>query len=191
MGLGYGNLIASSIGTPGAALASSTTQTSLLHKTMIFSMPARYLRQFSSGVGAQFHWHLEGIISTLVTSPGTLTFVAKVGSIAVFTSQAIPLNVLAKTNTPWYVDLDLELTALGTSATLAGSGKFCSEAYIGTVIAATGPAPGVIQMPAAGYTVGSAFDEAVAADWDFTGQWSVSNAANSIQCKQSRLFQFN
>lgn len=188
---GFGNLLAGSIGTPGAALASSTTQTSILHSTMKWSMPSRFFRQFSAGQGAQLRWDLAGVMGTLVTAPGTLTLVAKVGAVAVFTSQAIPLNIVAKTAVPWRVCLDLEVSTEGAAAVLSGDGWFSSEAYINTAVLATGPAPGLTPMPAAGYTAGTAFDEATAADWDFFATWSVNNAANTIQCKRSKLFLLN
>lgn len=187
---GYGNLLASSIGTPGAALTASITQTSLLHSTMKWDMISRYFRQFSSGQGVQLKWALNGIITTVVTTPGTLTLVVKAGSIAVFTSQAIPLNIVAKAAVPWWAEIDMELTTEGASAIISGFGKFSSEAYINTAVLATGPAPGVVPMPVAGYTAGTAFDDTAAATWDVFATWSISNA-NSIQVKQARLFQFN
>lgn len=187
---GYGNLLASSIGTAGTALTASTTQTSILHSTMKWDMISRYFRQFSTGQGCQLKWELHGVMTTVVTTPGTLTLVVKAGSVAVFTSQAIPLNIVAKTAVPWRVEIDLELTTEGSSAVVSGDGIFESEAYINTAVLATGPAPGRTPMPTAGYTAGTAFDDTTAATWDVFATWSINNA-NSIQCKRSRLFQFN
>lgn len=188
---GYGNLLASSIGTPGAALSNSTSQTSLLHSTMKWDMISRYFRQFSTGQGVQLRWDFSGIISTVVTTPGTLTLVIKAGSVAIFTSQAIPLNIVAKTNVPFRAWVDLELTTEGSSAVISGDGVFTSEAYINTAVLATGPAPGLTPMPTAGYSAGTSFDDTAAATWDFFGTWSVASASNSIQVKRSRLFQYN
>lgn len=187
---GYGNLLASGIGTPGAALTASTAQTSILHTTMKWDMIARYFRQFSSGQGLQLKWELAGVITTVVTTPGTLTLAVKVGGVQVWVSQAIPLNIVAKAAVPWWAEIDLELTTEGAAAVLSGDGKFCSEAYINTAVLATGPAPGVTPMPTAGYTAGTSFDDSAAATWDVLATWSLNNA-NSIQCKRSRLFQFN
>lgn len=188
---GYGNILARSEGTPGAALTNSVAQTSILHTTMRWDMISRYFKQFSSGQGCQLKWCLDGVMSTLVTAPGTFQFVIKAGAVAIFTSQALPLNIVSKSSVDFWAEFDLELTTIGATAVISGKGKFSSEAYINTAVLATGPAPGVTPMPAAGYTAGTAFDDSAAVTWDIFGTWSVANAANSITVKKSRLFQYN
>src|SRR6266481_6295634 len=123
----------------GAALASSVSATSLLPGQAKLTMPANWL----SVPGQTLHVRAAGRISTLVTSPGTLTFTFRMGptaNIAVATSQALALNVVAKVNVGWYLDLLLTLRAVGsgTTANFMAQGLWTSEANVGAPLPAAG-----------------------------------------------------
>src|SRR6202166_9771 len=81
----------------GTALASSTTETSILPNSGYeCTLGAGRLK-----IGAAIMFAFSGRISTVVTTPGTLTLTLRFGSIDVFSSGALPLNVTAQTNVPW------------------------------------------------------------------------------------------
>lgn len=161
----------------GTALTNSTSEsTTFLSPQAKWTLPAGYLNR----VGKRLLVTASGRISNVVTTPGTLILRLKFGAINVATSQAIALNIVAKTNVTWYLELDLLLRSIGssTSATFFPSGLFTSESVVG---AATG------QQVSAGWqvsapVVGTGFDSIVANQIDLSAQFSVSTATTSIQC---------
>ena len=193
--LGYAGIKATGKGVSGAALTNTLTATSILAADMRWDMQSRYFEPGSlqcAGKGTKFRWVLGGIMSTLVTAPGTLLFTVKIGAVVAYSGGNTPLNIVAKVNVPWEVELQIEVTEIGIAATLGGIGWFTSEAYINTAVLATGPAPGRAPMPSTGYVnPGTVFDDTAAATWDVFCTWSVASASNSIQCKYGTLEQLN
>lgn len=171
----------------GTALASSVAATSLLPTQSKLTLPANWL----SAVGQTLHVRAAGRVSTVVTTPGTLTFTLRMGptaSIAVATSQALALNVVAKTNVAWYLDLLLTLRAVGggTSANFMAQGLWTSEANVGAPVPSAGGATAGLWQ-AATPVVGTGFDSTGPNQIDFTGQWSINSASNSIQVHQFQV----
>lgn len=173
----YGSMLINSIA-DSAALASSTSQTTILPAAAIFTMPANYLKY----AGAD---HLiiraHGRVSTVVTNPGTLTFFVKIGSVNAAASTALTLNTTAQTNTSWWLEWDLTARAVGasTSTTLMHQGTWMSRAVVGSAAAASGGAGSVCLVDSAP-AVGTGWDATAAQTVDLQAQWSVSNASNSI-----------
>lgn len=174
--------------TDGSALASSTSETTLLPAAAKVTL----LQDYFDKLGKTLFVHATGRMSTVVTTPGTMTFRFKLGSAAVFNSGAIALNVTAQTNAAWDLWLKLVLRSIGsgTSATILGVGRFSSRALIGSAAAAAGGV-GVIVLPDTAPAVGTGFDSTIANQSDLTAQWSVNNAANSIQLHQYSLIAGN
>jgi hypothetical protein len=174
--------------TDGAALNTSTTETSILPGQAKLVLPANYLTYG----GQALRIRAMGRISNIVTTPGTLTLRVKFGSIAVASSPAFALNTTAKTNVTWILDWDLTLRSVGagTSATFMHSGQWQSESVIGSPAAGAGGASSHI-IPASAPAVGTGFDSTVSNIIDLTAQWSVSNAANSIQLHSYKLESLN
>jgi hypothetical protein len=164
----------------GTAIATSTTETTLLPGDARIILPAGFL----SNVGQKLKIRAMGRVSNIVTTPGTLTFRVKFNAtpIAVASSGALALNIVAKTNVTWALDWDLTVrtTGQGTVATLMNFGQWQSESVIGSPAAGSGGASAHI-FPASAPAVGTGFDSTVANLVDLTAQWSVSNAGNSIQ----------
>lgn len=164
----------------GTALASSTTETSLLPNS-------GYEATLGAGrlkIGAAIIFAFSGRISTVVTTPGTLTLALRFNSIDVFSSGALPLIVTAQTNIPWTLTGELIVRAAGTATVTNLMPKNCiftSRALVGTAAAGTGAAGSEVLPYNTAPAVGSGFDFSVSQLIDFMGQWSVSNAANSIQ----------
>ena len=75
----------------GSALASSTTATSILLGQAKKTIAANYF----DVIGKSLTVKAAGRVSTVVTTPGTLTLDIRFGSVIVATSQAIALNVTA------------------------------------------------------------------------------------------------
>lgn len=166
----------------GTAHTNVTTEsTTFLPAVTKIVLPSGYINR----IGKRFMVRATGRISTVATTPGTLTLRFKLGptaNIAVTTSQAMALNTNAKTNVSWFLDLGLTVRAIGsgTTATIFGQGTWQSEAVIGSALPSAGGA-GAHMWQASAPAVGTGFDSSVANQIDLTAQWSVASASNSIQ----------
>lgn len=171
----------------GTALASSTAATSIIPAAAKITLPTNYFQ-----IGKKIHIKAMGRISNIVTTPGTLTLDVRFGSVIVFTSQALALNIVAKTNVTWYAEFDLLCRTIGngTVATMMGAGKFISESVIGSPASSAGGV-GMTLMPASAPAVGTGFDSTASQTVDLFATWSVSNAANSIQVHEYEVIAQN
>jgi hypothetical protein len=108
------------------------------------TLPAGYWQ-----IGRIWRIRAAGRISCAVTTPGTARFDVRLGGVVAFDSLAIPLNIVAKTNVRWELEIMLTCRAVGsgTSANLMGSGQWFSEANILVPLPATGPGPGGALIP--------------------------------------------
>jgi hypothetical protein len=182
---GYvGPLIAAQV--DGAALTNTTTATSLLPAQAKYTLPAGFL----DVIGKSLRLRASGRISTVVTTPGTLTPDVRFGSIIVANGGAMTLSTTAKTNVTWEIDWLLTARAVGgsTSANMMHVGNFRSEAAGATTVAGEAK---TIMLPQSAPAVGTGFDSTVAFVIDFFATWSVANAANSIQLHQFLLESVN
>jgi len=168
------------------ALTASTTATSILHTSGRAFINPNQLNQ-----GTVLRVTAFGRVSTVVTTPGTLTFAFRLGptsNIIAFTSQALALVTVATTNVSWLLEmlLTVRTAGAGTSANLIGTGRFESE--INTNGSAGNAATRL--LPASAPAVGTGFDSTVANIADVFATWSISNA-NTIQTHQSVIEQLN
>jgi len=179
-----------SIAADGTALTNSTVLTTLLPAAVIPAaanvLPAKFLNY----VGQELYLEASGRISTLVTTPGTLSFALRFGSVSVALSGAFALNVVAKTDATWYLRWLLTLRAVGASANLMHTGNWQSEAVVGSPLPAVGGA-GLLLIPASAPAVGSNFASTSAQTVDLHAQWSVASTSNSIKLHQLRLLSPN
>lgn len=168
----------------GAALANSTSATSLLPAHAKATLPAGYWL-----IGRMLRVTLRGRVSNIATTPGTLTLDVRLGSVVVFNCGAISLNITAKTNVTFTFEALLACRAIGagTSANLLGIGSFQSESVVGS---AAGMA-GEVQLPASAPAVGTGFDSTAAQTVDVFGTFSTANAGNSITAHQYLLESLN
>jgi hypothetical protein len=180
-------LVAFDVG-DGTALTNTTTPTSILSASSKWTFPAN----FFNIVGKRIRFRAAGRISTLATTPGTLTLDFRLGSVVAFTSGALALNTTAKTNVTWTMEVELEARAVGasTTAALLGIGEFKSEAVIGSPAPSAGGS-GVLLLPASAPANGTGFDSTAAQQLDMFGTWSVANASNSVQVHQFSLIALN
>jgi hypothetical protein len=175
----------------GPALTNTTTGASIIEPNARQLIPGGFLGR----IGQKLRLEAAGRISTVVTTPGTITFEFRLGptaNIIAATSPAFALNIVAKTNVTWRLVWDMEVRAVGitTSANLIHTGEWISEANVGAPLPAAGGAT-VGMIPASAPAVGTGFDCTVSNTSDFQADWSVANAANSIQCHTYALWALN
>lgn len=174
-----------SIGEDGTALANSSSATSLLPAARKFTLPS----YFFDRIGKALLVRASGRISTVVTTPGTLTLDVRLGSIVVFSSGAMTINTTAQSNVGWLYEAELVCRAIGasTSANLLGQGLFRSHAVIGSAAPTAGTAGAHVLPYNAAPAAGNGFDSTASQTLDFYATWSVANASNSIQLQQFAL----
>lgn len=178
----YGqSLIVSQI--DGTSLTNSTAATSILPGSAKFTMPANIWQ-----IGQKWQVNASGIISTLASSPGTLTLSLLQDAIAIWTSSTIPLNTTAQSNTAWRLQIDLTVRSIqsGTGTQLVGSGQFASRAILGVAAVGAGPS-GLVLCPEGAPSLGNGFDCTLSHVTDLYAQWSTASASNSILCNQYEL----
>ncbi len=109
---------------------------------------------------------LHGRISCAVTTPGTARFDIRMGpsgTIVVYDTGAMNLNVVAKTTVPWLLEIWLTCRAVGagTATNFMGIGCFSSEAVVGSPLPTVG-GNGSLLCPVGTPAVGTGFDNTAA-----------------------------
>lgn len=138
----------------GSALTAAAAA-SCLPAAAKFTLPANYF----SAVGKTIRITATGRISCVVTTPGTARYDVRMGGTVVADTAAMSLNIVAKTNVPWMLQLVLTARAIGSSGNLMWGGLWTSEAGINTAVPTTGPGPGGFNLPFnSAPAVGSSFD---------------------------------
>lgn len=167
----------------GAAVTAAAA-TSLLPSGAKKELPANFFQ-----VGKQLLIKATGKISNVVTTPGTARFSVRLGATVVFDGLAVPLNIVAKTDRHWDLEILLTCRKIGSAAELMGSGRFTSESIIGSPAAASG-APGSMLLPYnAAPAVGNTFDSTASQVLDLYFTQTV--ATGSITLNQFLLDSVN
>ena len=165
--------------TDGPTLTAAATA-SLLPTYVPTTLPAGYWQ-----IGRQWRITASGRISCIVSTPGTARFDLRMAAVTAWDSLAIPLNIVAKVNVPWWLEVLLTCRSVGssTSATLMGIGYWLSEAGLLVPLPATGPGPGGNTLPYnTAPVVGTGFDSTAALAIDF--RWTQTAATGSITMHQ-------
>lgn len=166
--------------TDGTALSNSTTATSLLDA----DDKEAWLGPTDFEVGFIIAVEFSGRISTVATTPGTLTLALRAGSTDIFSSGAMSLNTTAQTNVHWSLKGELVCRARGltTTTTFFPKGwRWRSHAVIGSSAPTAGGAGTHLLPYNTAPAVGIGIDFSVSHQLDLFGTWSVANASNSIQ----------
>lgn len=165
----------------GTALTNSTVETSIIPPPCKITLPAGFFAM----IGQVLFLKASGRISNVVTTPGTLTFNFKLGSVIAAASGALNLNTTAKTNVTWDLEWLLTLRAIGasTSANFMHTGKFQSESVVGSSAASAG-GNGSLNIPVSAPAVGTGWDSTASQQIDLTATFSVNTATTSIQVHQ-------
>lgn len=151
----------------GPTLTAAATA-SALPTYCVTTLPAGYWQ-----IGRMWRITAAGRVSCAVTTPGTFRFDLRMAAVTVFDTLALPLNIVAQTTVPWWLQVYLTCRSVGsgTSATLFGQGYIMSTAMLNTAAVATGPWTGDIPVPYnAAPAAGTGFDSTIAnaIDWRFT-----------------------
>lgn len=168
----------------GSALSNTTTATSILPGAAKFTLPANVLQ-----IGTKLILRAQGTISTVVTTPGNMTFDVRFGSVVVWNGAATALNVTAQTNATWDLEVNLICRSIGasTTATMLGVGKWISRASLNAPAVGTTTGVGTVLLPDTAPAAGTGFDSTSAQIIDLFSTWSVANASNSITLHQYEL----
>jgi len=160
----------------GTAVTTATPGTSLLPPAAVITLPANYFQ-----IGKGLRINVWGRVSNRVTGPDTLTFNVRYGAIQIAASQALAINVVAKTNVTFHLMWELICRSIGNStlATMFHSGRWTSESVIGSPLPSAGGS-GSLLIPASAPAVGTGFDSTIAGTIDVFAFWSTG-AVNSIQ----------
>lgn len=125
----------------------------------------------------------SGRISCAVTTPGTARFDVRLGGTVVFDSLAINLNVVAKTNVHWNLELNLYCQSAGdgTTATLfPGACVFTSEAVVGSPLPTVGGS-GSVNLPYnTAPAVGAGFNSTVSQQFDLFFTQTVATGSITL-----------
>ena len=180
MSLGYWETLAS-ISADGTALTAAARASALQGaggKQGLYTLPPNKLR-----VGDILRVRAAGRISCVITTPGTARFdlSAGVGGTAFMDTLAILLNIVAKTNVPFVLEMEGHVRAIGNAGNIFWQGFWLSEASINTAVQTTGPGPGGAVLPwNAAPVVGSNFDMTVANILDFNFTQTVATGSMTL-----------
>jgi hypothetical protein len=176
---GYVECVAAQRAT-GTLFTTYTTSKSVIDPTGLWDMPRQYLYE-----GRKGRLRCAGAISNIVTTPGTITYELKIGSVVAWTSGAVQLNATAHTTLPFALDVAFtcQLMASGATGTkILGIGTLEGIMFTRTP-GQTDDAQGMqsILVPQTNPAQGTGFDGTVQNTVDFWVGFSISNAGNGIR----------
>lgn len=165
----------------GSTLTAAATPASCIPGNNVITLPSYFIK-----VGTVFRITAYGRISCVVTTPGTARFQVRsdpTGATSIFDTGALNLNIVAKTNLPWRLEVLMTCQAVGsgTACVFMGGAQFESEAVVGSPTAAAG-GNGVLLAPVGTPAVGSGIDSTVANLLDLYFTQTV--ATGSLTCHQ-------
>lgn len=189
MALGYGTLLASQV-TDGTANTAGTAA-SMLNPTAVYTFPPNYFGPANNGIGKSYHIYASGRISNVITSPGTARYDIRMGSTVVFDTTAMNLNVVAKVNVNWILNLWFTVRAIGssTSANIFCQGTWQSESVIASPLPTVGGS-GMFTLPYnSAPAAGAGFDSTAAKTLDVFFTQSLGTGSHT--CHDYYLFELN
>lgn len=161
----------------GATLTAAAT-TSCIPTNLLTTVQAGYWQ-----VGKTWKVTSAGRVSCAVTTPGTFRLDMRMGSVTVFDTLAIPLNIVVQSTVPWSAEFILTCRAAGsgTTAQLFGQGVVRSTAFLNVPAVATGPWGGVITVPYnTAPVLGTGFDSTIANAFDFRFTQTVATGSFTL-----------
>jgi hypothetical protein len=136
-------------------------------------------------VGTMIKITAQGRISCVITTPGTARFDVAFATVANCDSGALNLNIVAKVNVPWWVEIvgTCRTAGAGTAATIFWFGSFQSEAVIASPLPTAG-GNGSLLFTHGGVgatAVGAGFDSTAAIPLDLYFSQTVSTGSITLQ----------
>jgi hypothetical protein len=173
----------------GTLFNTYTTAKSIINPNALYTLPANFFRP-----GRMLRVWATGGISNIVTTPGTVNFQVKLGTVAAFDTGALQLNASAHVTLPFWLEILLTCRAIGsgTLANLMGQAQVIGRMFTLTA-GQTDDAQGMqtLLAPATAPAVGTGFDSTVSNVVDLWAGFSISNAGNGVQVQQYRLEALN
>jgi hypothetical protein len=171
--------------TAGTLFATYTTAKTVINQQDLYGFYANYFQ-----LGSKLRVRVNGAVSNIVTTPGTMAFQVMLGSVVAWTSGNIQLNATAHTTLPFRLDVDLtcQLTNTGVGGAIAklfGTGTLTGVMFTKTAAQTDGAnTETVIQVPVTAPALGTAFDSTVSQILDFWVGFSISNGGNGVRIDQ-------
>ena len=177
MSAGYWETL-STLQAQGTAITAAARTSMTVGSTQArFTLPPNKIKN----IGDQFRMVATGIISCAVTTPGTARFDLGFGANVVMDTQAINLNVVAKTSVGFALVMIGTVRAVGIAANIHWQGTWISEAGIGAPLAAVGGNAGfTVPYNTAAPGVGANFDSTVANLIDFFFTQTVATGSCTL-----------
>ena len=146
--------------------------------------------------GKELRVTAQGRLSCAVTTPGTGRFDLSFGGTAQCDSGAFAMNVVAKTNVPWWLEIVgvCRTAGPGTNGTIMWFGQFTSEALVGSGTGLAGSSGhGTVLFTHGGISgapvVGATFDSTAAIALDLN--WTPSLTTASITLHRMKVEAIN
>ncbi len=146
--------------------------------------------------GKELRLTAQGRLSCAVTTPGTGRFDLAFNTVAQCDSGAFAMNIVAKTNVPWWLEIVgvCRSAGPGTNATVMWFGNFTSEAVVGSGTGLAGSTGhGTVLFTHGGLSgapvVGATFDSTIAIPLDLF--WTPSLATASITLHRLKIEAIN
>jgi len=169
-----------------AAAAASLLQGASATRAL-YTFPANFFE-----VNKAVHIVAAGRISCAVTTPGTARFDVRLGGTVVWDSLAMNLNIVAKVNVHWLLDLILYCQAAGsgTTATLfPGACTWSSEAVIASPLPTVGSSGTFLLPYNTAPVVGAGFSSVVSNQFDLF--FTQTAATGSVQLHTLKIVSLN
>lgn len=173
----------------GTLFNTYTTAKTVIPATNLVTLPSNWLT-----IGRMLRLTVAGAISNIVTTPGTMHFQVKIGSVAAFDTGNIQLNATAHTTLPFWLEIFLTCRSVGVTSAATFMGLAKAVGIMFTLTAGqTDSAQGMqsILAPATAPVVGTGFDSTIANIIDFWVGFSISNAGNGVRIDQYALTAMN
>jgi len=154
-----------------------------------YTLPANFFVR-----GKALSISLQGDISNIVTTPGTIVFQVMLGAVIAFTTGNIQMSTTAHTALPFWLDIELtcQVGGAGTQAKLMGQGKIISQCVANTAVAdSVANTLPTLLVPNTTPAQGTGFDATAAQKLDIFVGFSISNSGNQVRVRQYRLRSLN
>lgn len=168
----------------GTFFNSYTTAKTVINPQALWTVPAGWFQY----IGQRIKVSVQGALSNIVTTPGTVTFQVMMGSIVAFTTGAIQMSTTAHTKLPFWLEIYLTLLTVGsgTSATFKGQAVGVSQAFsISTSDATSGHS--ALVAPNTTPAAGTGWDSTIANVFDFWTGFSSSQSGNGVEIHQYQV----
>jgi len=171
--------------TAGTLFNTFTTAKTVINQQDLYGFYANYFQ-----LGSKLRIRVNGAVSNIVTTPGTVAFQVMLGTIVVWSSGNVQLNATAHTTLPFRLDVDLtcQLTNTGVGGAIAkfmGLGVLTGVMFTKTAAQVDGVnSETVMTVPVTAPALGTAFDSTISQILDFFVGFSISNAGNGVRIDQ-------